>query len=108
MYLCENIILTYMKRTVIAFWGALLTSAACLAQADFDIDSLMAKMTLEEKIGQMNQLTGNKSTGINKNTGRNEKIRSVCSMYEVTEHVNFSVLQWRKAAWAFLWFLVWM
>ena len=76
MYLCENIILTYMKRTVIAFWGALLTSAACLAQADFDIDSLMAKMTLEEKIGQMNQLTGNKSTGINKNTGRNEKIRS--------------------------------
>ena len=41
------------------------------AQENFSIDSLMAKMTLEEKIGQMNQLqkeqmaheTGNESKG---------------------------------------------
>ena len=39
------------------------------AQENFSIDSLMAKMTLEEKIGQMNQLVGNILTGSIANSG---------------------------------------
>ena len=44
------------------------------AQENFSIDSLMAKMTLEEKIGQMNQLVGNILTGSIANSGIEAKI----------------------------------
>ena len=46
------------------------------AQESFSIDSLMAKMTLEEKIGQMNQLVGPKLTGAVSNSGVPDKIRA--------------------------------
>ena len=46
------------------------------AQENFSIDSLMAKMTLEEKIGQMNQLVSGVLTGTIENTVIDVKIRS--------------------------------
>jgi len=39
------------------------------------IDSLMRKMTLEEKIGQLNQITSGQLTGTTGNSNQNEKIR---------------------------------
>ncbi len=40
------------------------------------VDDLMSRMTLEEKIGQMNQLVGPVLTGIQKNEGLEEKTRA--------------------------------
>lgn len=48
-------------------------AAACNSRSDIDI--LMAKMTLEEKIGQLNQLTDSQLTGIDENEDKEQKIR---------------------------------
>lgn len=53
-----------------------LQCVAAVAQSNVDIDALMAKMTLEEKIGQMNQLVGPKLTGTEANEGIVEKIKA--------------------------------
>ena len=47
-----------------------------MAQNYVDLDELMGRMTLEEKIGQMNQLVGPKLTGAVSNSGVIEKIRA--------------------------------
>ena len=65
-----------IRQTIAAAALAAVASLSLHAQADVDIDSLMAKMTLEEKVGQMNQLVGARLTGAQKNSGQAEKIRS--------------------------------
>ena len=65
-----------MKKPLLTTLSLCLAMVSGFAQENFSIDSLMAKMTLEEKIGQMNQLTGHRSTGVNVNTGTAAKIRA--------------------------------
>lgn len=50
--------------------------ASARANSEVDVDELMSRMTLEEKIGQMNQLVGPKLTGIQANEGLVEKVRN--------------------------------
>lgn len=65
-----------MRKISITTIVLLSVSAARLFAADnVDIDQLMSRMTLEEKIGQMNQLVGPKLTGTTANTKVDEKIK---------------------------------
>ena len=61
-----------MKRIFI-FAAAALLVAACAPKSR--VDRLMAQMTLEEKVGQLNQLTGKMLTGTQSNSGHEQKIR---------------------------------
>lgn len=69
-----------MKKTIVAvisLLGASLLHAQVNNTSEFSrVDDLMARMTLEEKIGQMNQLVGPKLTGTQKNEGLEEKTRA--------------------------------
>lgn len=65
-----------MKKTLLSTLSLCLAMTSVFAQESFSIDSLMAKMTLEEKIGQMNQLVGPKLTGAVSNSGVPDKIRA--------------------------------
>ena len=61
---------------VVAGAAALLVScAAPKDDIDRKVDDLLSKMTLAEKIGQMNQLVGPKLTGIAANKSLVEKVR---------------------------------
>ncbi|MGN1233946.1 MAG: beta-glucosidase BglX, partial [Candidatus Cryptobacteroides sp.] len=64
-----------MKRFALII-SAALVSALSFAQNQIDIDELMSRMTLEEKVGQMNQLVGPKLTGAVSNSGVAEKIKA--------------------------------
>ena len=63
-----------MKKPLLTTLSLCLAMVSGFAQENFSIDSLMAKMTLEEKIGQMNQLVGNILTGSIANSGIEAKI----------------------------------
>lgn len=81
-----------MKKLLFFAASALLV-AACSQKSN--IDRLMAEMTLEEKIGQLNQLTDNQLTGIDINEGKEQKIRDgqVGSILNVTGAANVRALQ---------------
>lgn len=68
-----------MKRLIITLAALSIISPAALCgpsvKTSGDIDALMSRMTLEEKIGQMNQLVGPKLTGIAANKNLVEKVR---------------------------------
>ena len=74
-----------MRVKFLSFTVFCASALACAAHAadgprnpemDEFIDGLMAKMTLEEKVGQMNLLTwdGSLQTGVEKSKGVSEKI----------------------------------
>ena len=65
-----------MKKPLLTTLSLCLAMVSGFAQENFSIDSLMAKMTLEEKIGQMNQLVSGVLTGTIENTVIDVKIRS--------------------------------
>lgn len=85
-----------MKKLKILVLSAFLPCFLAQAQ-DVDIDALMARMTLEEKIGQMNQLVGTKLTGNESNSMADEKVRAgqVGSMLNIT---GDDVLRMQKIA----------
>lgn len=64
-----------MSRTLYSFILLIVLAAFPVTASAIDIDSLMRLMTLEEKVGQMNQLVGKKLTGTNRNKEVPEKIK---------------------------------
>ena len=72
-----------MKKYIPLF-AALLLLVSCGQKSR--IDSLLSEMTLEEKIGQLNQLTGDHFTGAEANSDQEQKIRDgqVGSMLNVS------------------------